>query len=83
MIYAEDVLERLVKTRKELGLSQRFVAVRADLGVSRSGFAKMEIGLTPMPVSVLCVLINFYKVSPYYILTGTTINDYYADRLNA
>lgn len=74
----EQVLERLVKARKQAGLSQGQAGQM--IGMSASGFCDIEKGRNPLTVERLLVLCEKYEVSETWVLTGTNPN-FKADKM--
>ena len=72
MEYAQ-ILERLIKARKNAGLSQGQVGVM--IGMSTSGFSDIERGKNPLYVERLLLLVDIYGVSIEWVMTG--VNPYF------
>lgn len=64
----EGYSERLIKLRKDAGLTQTEVADK--LGITQNYYSYIERGKRPMKVGMLAQLCELFDVSADYILRG-------------
>lgn len=72
--YANDIIVKRIRLlREQHELSEKEIAGKVLLGISRRAYCEYELGNSRIPYEYIIALANFYNVSTDYLLGLTDI----------